>query len=55
MGNRNYFEDVDFELEDLKYQVFSDNRRRSELNAFPDCRDPAHPGCADCEEIDNDD
>lgn len=30
------------------WQEREDRRRRDKLFAHPDCRDPAHPGCAQC-------
>lgn len=28
--------------------------KRERLGAHPDCRDPAHPGCSQCRESDDD-
>lgn len=40
----------DPEIEELRAQVAHDRRARQALAAYPDCRDPDHPGCPCCEE-----
>ena len=48
----NYFED-DTELEELRAQVFFERQRNARLSRAPDCRDPDHPGCPKCMEIED--
>lgn len=37
------------ERDDLLYEQRRLNRYESKLYAHPDCRDPEHPGCIECE------
>ena len=48
----NYFEDDD--IAEMSEQLFYAKRRYSALNAYPNCQDPDHPGCENCEGDDND-
>ena len=48
----NYFEDDD--ITEMSAQLFYAKRRYSALNAYPNCQDPDHPGCENCEGDDND-
>lgn len=41
---------ADADIAELMAQDAHDRKQRSKLFAAPDCRDPDHPGCADCEE-----
>lgn len=36
--------------DDLRADDAHKRRYRNKLTAYPDCRDPAHPGCDKCEE-----
>lgn len=38
------------ELADLRAEALSERRYRNALMRHPDCRDPDHPGCEDCDE-----
>lgn len=42
--------DHDDELEDLKNEARLQKQYFARLSRSPDCRDPDHPGCEDCEE-----
>lgn len=48
------YDDYDSELDDLRNEASAEKRRSNTLMRNPDCRDPDHPGCADCEESDYD-
>jgi hypothetical protein len=49
------YDDYDPELDGLKNQTAAERRRSNTLLRFPDCRDPDHPGCADCAEVEEGD
>ena len=56
MCNRAYFEDFeDDEKRDLHNQMLNQKRYQSHYFAHPECQDPDHPGCSNCEpeEYDN--
>lgn len=40
----------DDERETLRLVSAAERRYQNTLNQHPDCRDPDHPGCADCDE-----
>lgn len=44
----------EYDIEELKAQDRHERRHRSMLMAHPNCRDPDHPGCDLCEEVDDD-
>ena len=52
----NHFNDdyEDPELEDLRAEDRARKRHQMQLMYHPDCRDPDHPGCEQCEENDDD-
>ena len=43
------------EIDDIwdEMEAKADKQRRVRLWQHPDCRDPAHPGCSQCETQDN--
>ena len=47
-------DDHDDELEDLRNEARWQKQYFARLSRNPDCRDPDHPGCEDCEETDGD-
>lgn len=47
--NKNYTEEEQLEMEDIKLESLRVKAHRKMLQAFPDCRDPDHPGCPDCD------
>lgn len=47
----NYRHDDDF-ISDLRLAAFRERHYRAILSRHPDCRDPAHPGCARCTDPD---
>lgn len=49
------WDEYDAEVEDLKAEVRATRRYNNELLRHPDCRDPDHPGCEDCEESEDED
>lgn len=40
----------DIDAYSLRQEARFERAARARLNAHPDCRDPAHPGCGRCEE-----
>jgi hypothetical protein len=49
------YDDYDPEFDDLKAESRLSRQRATRLMYNPDCRDPDHPGCADCEETEEGD
>ena len=50
-GNSMEFDDYDdYEAECLRSEARAESKHRNALNRHPDCRDPDHPGCEECEE-----
>jgi hypothetical protein len=49
------YDDYDPELDDLKAESRLSRQRATRLMYNPDCRDPDHPGCADCAETEEGD
>jgi hypothetical protein len=45
-------DDHDDELEDLRNEARWQKQYFARLSRNPDCQDPDHPGCEDCEETD---
>lgn len=43
----------EYELEELRAQVRFERQRDARLSRNPDCRDPDHPGCPKCMEIED--
>lgn len=48
------FEADDAERDELRAQDAFERRRFFRLMQNPDCRDPDHPGCVQCEETEQD-
>lgn len=48
-------DDYEFEREELRAQDRFERNYLRRLTAHPDCRDPDHPGCEQCEDDYNDD
>jgi len=46
-------DDYDPEIEDLRAEDRARKRYQMALMYHPDCRDPDHPGCEQCEEDDD--
>lgn len=40
-------------IADLRAESLHAHRYMARLNQHPDCNDPAHPGCARCEDLDD--
>ena len=49
------YDDFDPVLDDLKAEARLSRQRATRLMYNPDCRDPDHPGCADCAEAEEGD
>ena len=49
------YDDYDPALDDLKAEARLERQRATRLMYNPDCRDPDHPGCADCAEVEEGD
>jgi len=47
-------DDCEAEQDDLRAEARADRRYQMELRRHPDCRDPDHPGCEDCQEQEDD-
>jgi len=43
-------DDQESELDDLRAEARWECKQQRLLRAHPDCRDPDHPGCEDCED-----
>lgn len=41
------------EADDLRHEDRMAKQHQHAINAHPDCRDPDHPGCSQCEEGDD--
>ncbi len=48
-----YEHDDDPEVEELRAQSRFERRYQADLARHPDCRDPDHPGCPQCEDEDD--
>jgi hypothetical protein len=49
-GYNNDDYDYDFDREDAAAEARAANKYKWALLCNPDCRDPDHPGCEDCED-----
>lgn len=54
MLRRGYQDDDGSNLWADDLETRSQARYRNELRSHPDCRDPDHPGCPECEETQED-
>ena len=44
------YDGPDYDAEDERQNDLARKRYNAALMRHPDCRDPDHPGCADCDE-----
>lgn len=53
MTERYDFDPNEADYEELRAQDRADKRHQAQMLRHPDCRDPDHPGCEQCEDEDD--